>query len=105
MFRDDFLTDFCLNVHYDDDVCVGAIIGNILQVPLTENFLFHSTLDQPIPKNLSYSTNLKDQVSCGFVINSKTNDNNKQKLFWVWATSLSQYVKVLKKFVKKYFIQ
>ena len=56
----------CANIGSADDVTMGAIITEYLNVPFVESFLFHTPYDRFTKEQLNV-TDLKDQV-CHFLV-------------------------------------
>ena len=74
----------CANVGSADDVTMGAIMTEYLNVPFVESFLFHTPYDRFTGKQLNV-TDLKDQVchslvtglfSCMLIFLSRVSDQS-----------------------------
>ena len=57
------LVDTCQAFNYPDDISIGGVVTLLLNVPLTESYLFHSVYDHTPPdSHKKDEEELKDQV-------------------------------------------
>ena len=56
LFRNEALVETCEKLNLPDDVSMGVIVTEVLNVPFVESFLFHSPYDRtpPIDYNISF---------------------------------------------------